>query len=230
MMKSSSISECSALTDRIVTSTVPLVRFELIDAPGLAYVKGADGVLYPVGIKFRTDDASLPYIVTVEVRVLSGKPVCKALEAVQRAGGQPVTRRGLNALPVDAIMRTALSQYSAQLEPSAADVKTLRRSTTAERDGIEARLRPARGRRGDEAARLALIRQVADMYRELVANGVLHPKPVIASRLGYSQSYIGSLVAKARRMKPPMLGAAEPGRAGDKQTKRSARGKGPRRG
>jgi hypothetical protein len=52
------------------------------------------------------------------------------------------------------------------------------------------------------------------MYKELVGAGVKHPKPTIADELGYTASYIGTLLADARKQR--LLGPPPgPGKAGE---------------
>ena len=46
-------------------------------------------------------DEGVPYDLAIEVSVVHGRPICTSLTATQVAGGPPVTRRGLNSLPVE---------------------------------------------------------------------------------------------------------------------------------
>lgn len=77
--------------------------------------------------------------------------------------------------------------------------------------------RPEKTRkRGADAE--ALIRDVADAYREAVANGDPKPRVTLAGRFGYSPEHIGRLLTQARKPrngKPPLLGPAAPGKAGE---------------
>jgi hypothetical protein len=186
------------------------LRITQIEAAA-GFQKGADGSHYPTVGSFLVDDATLPYIVTVHLGVAAGKPICRKLTAEQRSGGAPVTRRGLNAIPIGRIIEEVAQRWAIQINESA---KTARFSTTGEKDRIKQSMRPDRGRRGDPDARRLLVERVATLYNELVEQQIKHPKPAIAKELGYSASYIGALVAEARASVPPLIAKPTgPGRA-----------------
>jgi hypothetical protein len=78
------------------------------------------------------------------------------------------------------------------------------------------RQRPRKIRRRGE--REELIRQVAAAYREEVAAGNSRPRVALAERFGYTPQHIGALLVEARKPRngqPPLLGPAQPGKAGE---------------
>ncbi len=164
-------------------------------------------------IAARVDDPNIPYLLDIEVSVVHGQPVCTQLTAGQKDGGPPVTLRGLNALPVDQIVRAVAAQAAVRAEHGPGIV-TYEPVAPEEAVSLLAELAPRRGRRSDPDARNQLIESVVRSYRDLLAAGVKQPKPAIARELSISPSYVGSLLAEARRR--GLLGAASPGRAGER--------------
>jgi hypothetical protein len=164
------------------------------------------------GVEADYDDPDLPYRVHLTVAAVHGKPVCTGLTAERREAGQPVTRRGLNALPVEQIVHAVVAEVAMKAEDSPG-----RRIYTplgaANAGPLIAQLAPRRGRRRDPAARQELTRKVVTAYRELLAADVRQPKPLIAKELSISTSTVGALLAEARQQ--GLLGAAVPGRAGE---------------
>lgn len=74
----------------------------------------------------------------------------------------------------------------------------------------------AKGKRG--AAVELRLRQVVDAYREAVAAGDPHPRQTVATKFGYSGEHVGRLLSQARKPRdgrPPLLGPATPGKAGE---------------
>lgn len=68
------------------------------------------------------------------------------------------------------------------------------------------------------AAREDLLRQVAAAYKEAVERGDPKPRVTLALQFGYSAAHIGRLLVEARRPRngrPPLLGPAAPGKAGE---------------
>jgi hypothetical protein len=63
-----------------------------------------------------------------------------------------------------------------------------------------------------------LLRQVADAYRAQLKAGNPRPRLQLAADFGYTVEHIGWLLSKARRPRdgrPPLLGPARPGKAGE---------------
>jgi hypothetical protein len=135
------------------------------------------------------------------------------LTAGQKDGGPPITRRGLNSRPVDQIVRAVAAQAALHAEHRPGAV-TYRPVAPEEASALVAELAPRRGRRSDPDTMNHLIETVVRSYRDLLAAGVKQPKPAIARELSISPSYVGSLLAEARRR--GLLGVAIPGRAGEK--------------
>jgi hypothetical protein len=82
------------------------------------------------------------------------------------------------------------------------------------------RQRPVQRARGGR--REDLLREVADAYRQAVADGDPAPRTTLASRFGYSPAHIGRLLVAARRERdgqPPILGPAVRGKAGETTTR-----------
>jgi hypothetical protein len=173
---------------------------------------GGTGVRLPQKIEAELDNASLPYLVRLTVAVVHGQPVCTGLSAERRDGGPPVTRRGLNSLPVDRIVREVVAQSVLKTESSPGTIR-YQPAEASNAGPVLARLAPRRGRRSDPEARQELIGKVVAAYRELVASGIGQPKPAIARELSISQSYVAALLTAARRQ--GLLGPAIPGRAGE---------------
>ena len=79
-----------------------------------------------------------------------------------------------------------------------------------------ARPRRVSQRRGQ--AHEQLLRDIADDYRALIAIGDPKPRVTLASKYGYSVANIGGLLVQARQPRngrPPLLGPARPGKAGE---------------
>lgn len=71
-------------------------------------------------------------------------------------------------------------------------------------------------RRGAEFEQL--LRDIARAYREAVAAGDPKPRVTLAAQFGYSNAHVGWLLTqarKSRRGRPPLLGPARPGKAGE---------------
>jgi hypothetical protein len=153
----------------------------------------------------------LPYDLQMTVAVVHGQPVCTELTAARRDDGPPVTRRGLNALPLDRLVRWVAAQAAMKVTHGLGTVAY--EGPGGDVRSVLAELTPRRGRHSDPAAREDLTRKVVTAYRELLASGVRQPKPAIARELSISPSYVGALLAEARQQ--GLLGAAIPGRAGE---------------
>jgi hypothetical protein len=188
-------------------------EFAALEEPGFAL---------PETIKAEFDHASLPYLVRLTVSVVHGQPVCTGLTAERRDGGPPVTRRGLNSLPVDRIVREIVAQVVLKTETRPGAI-SYRPAGAPNAGPVLARLAPRRGRRSDPEARQELIGKVVAAYRELVDSGVRQPKPAIAREFSISQSYVAALLTAARRQ--GLLGPAIPGRAGELPVTPGAPGK-----
>jgi hypothetical protein len=185
------------------TSTDMFGEFAALEEPGFAL---------PQKIDAEFDNASLPYLLHLTVAVVHGHPVCTGLTAERRDGGPPVTRRGLNSLPVERIVREVVAQTVLKTEARPGAI-SYRPAGTLEAGPVPAQLAPRRGRRSEPEARRELIGKVVAAYRDLVANGVSRPKPAIARELSISGSYVAALLTAARRQ--GLLGPAIPGRAGE---------------
>lgn len=183
-----------------------------------ARLSGGSGPLMPqhIAVVVVDEPEISPYDVKMEVGVLHGRPICTSFTAVQRDGGPPVTRKGLNSTQVEKLIRKALTgtdagplMRSTPLKTGGWRVTPLSRADA--RDAYKA-TQPKRGARGDPAERQRKIEQVAAMYRDLIAAGIRQPKPPIAETLYLSASYVGALLAEARKqgLVPP---APERGRA-----------------
>jgi len=158
-------------------------------------------------------DPRLGYDLELEIRVLYGRPICVSLEARQREGGPPITRSGLNSLPIDKIVRAASARHALRVRSSQKGTSTLSPATTEEQETARKALGPKLGRPGDPVARRERLIAVATAYQELTQAGVKHPRKALAGQFGYAPASMGRLIAEAR--KEGFLGAAPgPGRAG----------------
>jgi len=169
------------------------------------------GVAMPP-IRAEIDDPMFPYQLELAVAVVHGKPVCTELTAERRPDGPPVTRRGLNAIPLDRLVRLVAAQSAVSATPGEGFI-SYEPLDLSEVRSVFAELTPRRGRRSDPVAREELTRKVVAAYRDLLASKVRQPKPVIAKELSISTSYVAALLAEARQQ--GLLGAAIPGRAGE---------------
>src|SRR5450759_679309 len=68
-------------------------------------------------IKAEIDDPALPFRLDIAVAVVHGKPVCTELAAERRPDGPPVTRRGLNAIPLERLVRLVAAQAAMSVTP-----------------------------------------------------------------------------------------------------------------
>ena len=84
---------------------------------------------------------------------------------------------------------------------------------STERAAARRQLAPRRGRQPDPGSTRSLGSPGRHAYRELLAEKIQKPKPVIAKEIGFSQSYVASLLREARQR--GWLGPAIPGRAGE---------------
>jgi hypothetical protein len=176
-------------------------------------VAGPAGVVLPERLTASVRDPRIAYDLELEIRILYGRPICVSLEAHQREGGPPVTRSGLNSLPVDKIVREASSRHALRVRSSQKGTSTLSRASTEEQETARKALGPKLGRPGDPAARRGRLIAVATAYQELTQAGVKHPRKALAAQFTYAPASIGRLIAEARR--EGFLGAAPgPGRAG----------------
>ena len=79
-----------------------------------------------------------------------------------------------------------------------------------------AQRRPAAIRRGPAFEQL--LRDIAEDYRQAVNEGDPRPRVSLAAKYGYSVAHVGWLLTQARKPRngrPPLLGPAHPGRAGE---------------
>jgi hypothetical protein len=158
------------------------------------------------------NDPEISYDLVMQIAMVHGKPVCTSLTAGRREGGPPVTRQGLNSLPVNRLVRQAVSvgmtrkagegpgfrAWDWPAPPGAAE--------SALRELARSGGRPADGSTQDR------MHEAVTMYRDLLG---LDPRPTttIARELQISVSYASQLLTRAR--KQGLLGAAIPGRAGE---------------
>lgn len=177
--------------------------FAALRAPGMALST----------LEAEVDDPALPYVLQITVRVVHGKPVCQSLAASRREGGRPVTRRGLNSLPVEHLVREIAVSAALKMETGPGYVAYDPITESNERAAARRQLAPPRGRQPDPAAHDALVRQVVDAYRDLLDEKIWKPKPIIANEFSISQSYVAALLREARQR--GWLGPAIPGRAGE---------------
>ena len=177
--------------------------FTALDVAGLALPQAEADI----------DDPALPYLLHIAVTVVHGKPICASLTAEQRAGGVPVTRRGLNALPVDRLTREIAAHVAMRATVGPGTITYDMMGSPGNIAAVRKELAPKRGRRADPAWRGELLGGVTAAYRDLLKAGIRQPKPHIARELGISQAYVGALLTEARRR--GLLGPAIPGRAGE---------------
>jgi hypothetical protein len=177
--------------------------FSVMQAPGMALST----------LEAEVDDPGLPYVLQMTVRVVHGKPVCQSLAASRREGGRPVTRRGLNLLPVENLVREIAAAAAMKVETGPGYVTYDLITASGDFAAARRELSPARGRQPDPAVHDVLLRQVVEAYRDLLAEEIRKPKPVIAKKFMISQSYVGALLREARQR--GWLGPAIPGRAGE---------------
>lgn len=204
------ISVYGSMPDRTYAGSVPVMRIRTRIGGTFTALDGRD-IAIPE-IEASIDGPELPYRLHLVIAVVHGRPVCTSLTAERLPDGAPVTRRGLNSLPVDKLVRMAAAQSAATI--SRGDGWTSYDLVTPEQSAsVLAGLTPRRGRRGDPGAREELVRKVVIAYRDLLAAKVKQPKPAIAKSLGISVSYVSALLADARRQ--GLLGPAIPGRAGE---------------
>lgn len=94
----------------------------------------------------------------------------------------------------------------------------LHQAVTASEDRVDRWLKkspkPSKRRKSREEAE-ATLRRVVDRYKALVALGDPSPRLTIAAEEHYTPEHIGRLLVKARNRKPPLLGPAAPGKAGE---------------
>jgi hypothetical protein len=177
-------------------------EFAELSVPGLALPQSAADVDIP----------DMPYVLRLTVSVVHGKPVCTSLAAEMRPGGIPVTRRGLNALPIERLVREVAAHLAARVQDGPGYRTYDLPPGDAEADVIRRELARRPGRRGDPDARTQLVERVAQEYKALLELQVTRqPKPLIAKKLGISTSYVGALLREARQR--GILGPAVPGRA-----------------
>lgn len=172
---------------------------------------GIPGVALPP-LEAEVDDSALSYLLHIMVEVVHGKPVCVGLEAFRRPGGMPITRRGLNSLPIERLVREIAAQAPWRKAAGPGYVTYDLIAGADERAAVRRQFEPRRGRRADPAAHDDLIRRAVTAYRELLPT-TSHPKPLIAAELGFSPSYVAALLREARQR--GWLGPAIPGRAGE---------------
>lgn len=177
--------------------------FAALDIPGAALPT----------LKAEIDDPELPYVLQMTVRVVHGKPFCQSMTASRREGGKPVTRRGLNSLPIEFLVREVAAAAVLKMETGPGYVAYEPVIGSSEWATVRRQLAPRRGPQPDPVTHDALIRQVVSAYRDLLAAKIQKPKPAIAKELGISQSYVAALLREARQR--GWLRPAIPGRAGE---------------
>jgi hypothetical protein len=168
---------------------------------------------YALGdVQCEVEGDEVAYRLEMTVQVIHGKPVCTSLVAHQRPGGMPVTRRGLNSLPIEQLVRQIATMMAIQVTHGDGVVKYNPVDQTGA-NKVFAELAPKRGRRADPDDRRRRVEQAVGAYKDLTANRIKHPKPLIAREMRTSVSTVASLLAEGRRL--GLLGPARPGRAGE---------------
>lgn len=175
-------------------------------------LRGMPDVVVPqLGIK--VDDEGVAYDLEMTVAMVHGAPVCTALTATQRPGGPPVTRQGLNSLPLNRIVREAVAMgaWRKVAEGPGFTACDFMVPGTAE-DALRA-MPGGRHRPADPGTQDQRMRDAVKAYKELTGSGHTRPKPVIARSMGFTVSYVSKLLTRARR--EGLLGPARSGRAGE---------------
>lgn len=136
-------------------------------------------------------------VTTADLRMTA---VIRALREWHKVG-QEITSQVLSGVPVE---RTVID--------AASPTEALRMLSNTARPRAQERLRGP--------AQEELLREVAAAYKEITAQVPPDPKPrvTLALRFGYSPAHIGRLLMQARRPRhglPPLLGPAQPGKAGE---------------
>jgi hypothetical protein len=159
----------------------------------MAGVVGADGRIRSIAVEATGPDEE------VTSSALRGPTLISALKELN-AMGRDLAQQMLNGVD----QRKTVVDAKPATDALRALLFTATRRTAATR------------RRGADAE--ALIRDVADAYRDLVAQGDPQPRETLRLRFGYSNAHIGRLLTQARKPrngKPPLLGPARPGKAGE---------------
>lgn len=180
--------------------------------------------------KYITATATSPsWQATVEIVIEDGRPVVEKVSVQRVDGGPEVSPSILRAVPVASIVRNALAIVA---KPARFEDGKLRISLFPIEGEISATAEVGRylnsqrraPRSKDEHHKLLV--EVAREYREACADpNVIRPRTHVATKLGYSSSYIGKLLCEARRTDPPLLNKAlGPGKAGEVTTKKVNRG------
>jgi hypothetical protein len=194
-----------------------------------AYLYAAEGITTPivfgwtewpdVSVTMRTPDQKTAIsavirpdgsVRSVSVDADSGSDITGAvlkgpaiLSAMKQANG--VARD----LAEQIISGTDITKTVVDAKPMTDAIRTLFYEPTPKRES---------GRRRTGADLENMIRLVAEGYREAVAAGDPKPRVTLAKRFEYSAEHIGRLLTEARKPrngKPPLLGPAAPGKAGE---------------
>jgi hypothetical protein len=154
-------------------------------------------------------------VVALSVEIEHGRAVCTA---VTREAGPPLTAQMLRSLPL-----RRLIAHSARSVMSPV--------TEREDGGLDFHLFGGARPKAEQVAKRVmarnddhptLLRKVADRYRELTEGDRPDPAPrkVIAQEMGYSVGYVAQLLNEARSTRPPLLGPARRGMAGEQHQPR----------
>jgi hypothetical protein len=160
-----------------------------------------------------------PFALTLEVAFQDGRPICERLEASRLQGGAPLTN-ALARFPIRDLMLEAASQVLNEAG-NELTMDALLAGPSPSRSGIDEVLRHMRAGERRAKSHSELLKRVVTTYRRFIEAGDQAPRTATAKELQLKATYVGRLLHEARRTKPPLLGPAEPGRAGE--AKRRAR-------
>jgi len=155
------------------------------------------------------DDPGYPYAVELEIAVRYGLPTCSRLVLSQRDGGEPVSSRGLRAVPLTRYLALATAQAALKAYPQVDG------SVAYEPMWGEEVVRGPEDIEGPRPMSDEHLREVARIYREAVGRGSNAPRRAIEAdpRWHASTATVGRWVQAARRR--GFLRDAMPRRAGE---------------
>ena len=167
------------------------------------------------------DDLALPYLLNLTVGVHRRRLAIEGALILQRRGGSPVTSAGLRLVVLDAYLgavRKELGALSGAFLLATVKERTPR-SVSWSPPSVEEWLRFEDEQRRSLPRRETL-HMVAEAYQEALADPdpevFRKPTAAVAKRLHYSRGHISRLLTEARESKPPLLGPAHTGRAGER--------------
>ena len=166
----------------------------------------AEGVYLPF-TRYKGKTTLGAFEVAITVKIESRQPICESLTITTR-DGTPVNAKALRDIPVSELVRSSIDKIGFPFRYEGKKrVKVPTQAAVNKRTVERAKRNP----------RAEVLPRVVEAYRQALANLDTRDSATqtVADQLHYQRGYVSRLLSEARKMDPPLLGPAKPGRSGE---------------